>query len=252
MPTAMNKHRRSLWLLLLALALGLVQCGGGDRSGTDQLEREREELRAEIERLRRENRQLRGQPATASEVLAHFAQDAARGTLAGLVPGDSVEQARARFGQENQTRTWSSEGRPITQHEWELEGGLLIRANAESDGRLVKVAVAFPDPKSVSIPTLAGLTLGRETFLSIQQKFGDKLSTDLQLWGAQGLYTVAQRAPYPNSRWRLEFVYQMPAGLGQGQLDRIEEEVMRKRNPAVLEPYLSDHAPYMVGLEEVR
>ena len=248
----MNRHRRSLWLLLLALALGLTQCGGGDREARDQLEREKEELRAEIERLRRENRELRGQPATASEVLAHFAQDAVRGTLAGLVPGDTVEQARARFGQENRTRTWSSEGRPVTQHEWELEGGLIIRLNAESDGRLLKAAVAFLDPKGVSIPTLSGLTLGQETFLSIQQKFGDKLSTDLQLWGAQGLYTVAQRAPYPNSSWRLEFVYEMPPGLGQGQLDRIEEEVMRKRNPAVLEPYLSDQAPYMVGLEEVR
>jgi len=248
----MNKPRHGLWWLLVALALGLglVECGGSERGGREQ--REREELRAEIERLRRENRQLRGQPATASEVLAHFAQDGTRGTLAGLVPGDSVEQARARFGQENRARTWSSEGRPITQYEWELEGELIIRANAESDGRLIKVAVAFVDPKSVNIPTLVGLTLGQETFLSIQQKFGDKLSTDLQLWGAQGLYTVAQRAPYPNSSWRLEFAYQMPAGLGQGQLDRIEEEVMRKRNPAVLEPYLSDQAPYMVGLEEVR
>jgi len=248
----MNGRAHSLWLLFLALALGLTQCGGGDRRGAEQLQSEKEELRAEIERLRRETRELRGQPTTASEVLAHFAQDATRGTLAGLVPRDNIEQARARFGQENRTRTWSSEGRPITQHEWELEGGLIIRLNAENDGRLLKVAVAFLDPKGVRIPTLAGLTLGQETFLSIQEKFGEKLSTDLQLWGAQGLYTVAQRAPYPNSSWRLEFVYEMPPGLGPGQLDRIEEEVMRKRNPAVLEPYLGEQAPYMVGLEEVR
>lgn len=249
----MNRRPPSLWLLLAGLALAVTQCGGNrERGELERLRQESEELRAELERLQQENRQLRGQPATASEVYAHFAQDPVRGTLAGLVPGDRLEQARSSFGQENRTRSWTSEGRPITQYEWELEGGLLIRANADPGGRLEKIAVVFTDPQSVNILTLAGLTLGRETFLRIQQKFSKALSTDLQLWGARGLYTVAQRTPLPRSRWRLEFVYELPAGLGQGQLDRIEEEVQRRGNPAVLEPYLGDRAPYLVALEEVR
>jgi hypothetical protein len=247
----MKTRNPSFWLLLAGLALTLTQCGG-DAGRNEKLQGEIEELRAELERLRQENRQLRGQPDTASEVYAHFAQDTDRGTLAGLVPGDTLAQARSRFGQENRTRSWSSEGQLITQHEWELEGGVIIRANSDPDEQLRKIAVAFTDPASVNLPTLAGLTLGQETFTSVQQKFGDNVTTDLQLWGAQGLYTVAQRAPFPNSSWRLEFLYEMPTGLGPGQLDRIEEEVMRKRNPAVLLPYLGDRPPYMVGLEEAR
>lgn len=214
--------------------------------------------RAELERLRAENERLRAQtgggqarPVTDSKVLAYFAQDPARGTLAGLAPGDNLAQAHARYGQESRTRTWASEGHPITQYEWDLEGGLTLRVNADPGGRVLKVAVAFASPESVDIPTLNGLTLGRETYLTLQQRYGPNLATDLQIWGAQGLYTIAQRVPVPNSKWRLEFVYQMPPGLGQGQLDRIEEYVQRQRNPVVLEPYLGDHAPYMVGLEEV-
>lgn len=231
-------------VLLLGTLAGILAGCGSDR--------------AEMERLRAENERLRAQseggarPVTDSKVLAYFARDPAHGSLAGLTPGDNLMQARALFGQESRARTWASEGRPITQYEWDLEGGLTLRVNTEADGRVRKVAVAFANPEGVSIPTLGGLTLGRETYLSLLQRYGASVRTDLQIWGAQGLYTVAQRTPLPNSNLRLEFVYQMPAGLGQGQLDRIEDWVQRQRNPAILEPYLGERAPYMVGLEEVR
>lgn len=214
--------------------------------------------RAEMERLRTENERLKAQtetrarPVTDSKVLAYFARDPAHGTLAGLTPGDNLTQAHALFGQESRARTWTSEGRPITQYEWDLEGGLTLRVNAEADGRVRKVAVAFANPESVEIPTLSGLTLGRETYLALHERYSTTVTTDLQIWGAQGLYTVAQRTPLPNSNLRMEFVYQMPAGMGQGQLDRIEEWVQRRRDPAILEPYLGERAPYMVGLEEIR
>jgi hypothetical protein len=248
----MNTRRLTLYSPLFLLLLGLVQCSGGASRQADieELRQQLEQQRAEIERLRQERRQLLGQPATAEEVFAHFAGDAQSGTLAGLVPGDTIEAARERFGQENRTRTWSSDVEPVTQYEWELEGGVVIRANARPDGRLRKIAVALTNPRGVNIPTLADITIGQETFRSVQQKFRTGLTTDLQLWGAQGLYTVVQRAPYPNSNWRLEFVYEMPDGLGQGQLDRIYEQVQGRQNPAVLDPYLEGQAPYMIGLEE--
>lgn len=249
----MDVRKPILCLLLLPFSLALVQCsGGGNRADVEELRRQVAQQQAELERLRRERGQLLGQPTTAEDVFAHFERDPQAGTLAGLVPGDTLEAARARFGQENRSRTWTSEGRPITQYEWELEGGVVIRVNTEADGRVRKVAVALTNPKGVNLPTLAGLTIGRETFRSVQQKFGSELATDLQLWGAQGLYTVAQRAPYPNSNWRLEFVYQMPEGLPRGQLDRIYDEVQQRRNPQVLDSYLDDKAPYMIGLEEIR
>jgi len=237
--------RRHAVALLPWLLAGLLAGCGGDRA-------ELERLRAENERLRAQSGEGRARPVTDSKVLAYFAQDPARGTLAGLAPGDNLAQAHARYGQESRARTWTSEGHPITQYEWDLESGLTLRVNTEPDGRVLKVAVAFADPAGVDIPTLGGLVLGRETYLTLQQRYSTSLQTDLQIWGARGLYTVAQRAPLPNSTWRLEFVYQMPPGLGQGQLDRIEDWVQRQRNPAVLEPYLAEHAPYMVGLEEVR
>jgi len=248
----MKTRRLTLCSLLLPLLLGLVQCGGNpNRAELEALKQQLAEQQAEVERLRQERRQLLGQPATAQEVFAHFAGDAQGGTLAGLVPGDTVEAARARFGQENRTRTWQSEAEPITQYEWELEGGVVIRVNTRPDGRLRKVAVALMNPRGVNIPTLSGITIGQETFRSVQQKFGSGLRTDLQLWGAQGLYTVAQRIPYPNSNWRLEFVYEMPAGMSPGQLERIYEQVQRQQNPAVLDSYLADRAPYMIGLEDI-
>lgn len=250
----MNTRKLILCLVLLPLLATLAACGGGgnNQADIDALKQQLADQQAELERLRQERRALLGQPATAEEVYAHFANDAQTGTLAGLVPGDRLEAARERFGQENRSRTWASEGRPITQYEWELEGGVVIRVNAEADGRINKVAVALTDPDGVRIPTLSGLIIGQETFRSVQQRFGEKVATDLQLWGAQGLYTAAQRVPYPNSRWRLEFVYELPAGLPQGQLDRIYEEVQERRNPAALDAYLADKKPFMVGLEEVR
>lgn len=247
----MDIRKPTLYLVTLLFLLGLLQCGGGSqRTDIEELRQQLEQQKAEIERLRQERRELLGQPATAQEVFAHFATDTQSGTLAGLVPGDMLEAARSRFGQENRTRTWSSDVEPITQYEWELEGGVVIRVNARPDGRLHKIAVALTNPRGVNIPTLADITIGQETFSSVQQKFGSGLRTDLQLWGAQGLYTVVQRAPYPNSTWRLEFVYEMPQGLGQGQLDRIYEQVQRQQNPSVLDSYLADRAPYMIALEE--
>lgn len=248
-----GKKRSARWLLLIGGALLTIQCGGNPSRGElERLRRESEELRARVERLERENRQLRGQPTTADAVYAYFAEDAEQGTLAGLMPGDELPQARYRFGQENRTRTWNSEGRTIFQYEWELEGGLIIRINADGNGRLERIAVVLPEPLGVNLPTLAGLTLGQETFTSVQEKFGETLTTDLQLWGARGLYTVAQRTPLPDGRRRLEFVYQMPSGLSRSELERIGEEVQRRRNPAVLEPHLGDRAPFMVALAEIR
>lgn len=249
----MKKYGPNPWLLLAGLALVLVQCGGSPRRGElEELRRENEELRAEAERLERENRQLRGQPVTADEMYGYFAQDPAQGTLAGLQPGDELPQARSRFGQENRTRSWRSEGRTIFQYEWDLVGGVTLRLNADGNGRVQRIAALLADPQGVDIPTLAGLRLGQETFTSLQEKFGASLTTNLQLWGARGLYTVAQRTPLAQTRRRLEFVYQLPAGLSRGELDRIEEEVQRRRNPAVLEAYLRDRAPFMVALEEIR
>ena len=238
------RHRRFTSALLLGLLTGTLAGCGSDRAEVERLRAENERLKAQTE--------ARGRPVTDSKVLAYFARDPANGTLAGLTPGDNLTQAHALFGQESRARTWASEGRPITQYEWDLEGGLTLRVNAEADGRLRKVAVAFANPEMVEIPTFTGLTLGRETYLTLRQRYGTTITTDLQIWGAQGLYTVAQRAPLPNSNLRMEFVYQMPAGMGQGQLDRIEDWVQRQRNPAILEPYLGERAPYMVGLEEVR
>ena len=116
----------------------------------------------------------------------------------------------------------------------------------------------MPKPKFISlaqaldIPTLAGLRLGQETFASVREKFGATLETDLQLWGAQGLYTVAQRTPLAGTKRRLEFVYQMPEELSRAQLEQIGLEVQRNRNPAVLEPHLRDRTPFLVALEAVR
>ncbi len=117
----------------------------------------------------------------------------------------------------------------------------------------------MPKPKFISlaqaldIPTLAGLRLGQETFASVREKFGATLEINLQLWGAQGLYTVAQRTPLAGAaNRRLEFVYQMPEGLSRAQLEQIGLEVQRNRNPAVLEPHLRDRTPFLVALEAVR
>lgn len=259
-PTKGPMGRNRGKVILVSLALGLAQCGTNpDRAELEHLRRQNEDLRAKVEQLERDNRLLRGQPGTAEDVSAFFADDPANATLAGLMPGDELPQARYRFGQENHSRVWTSEGRMIFQYEWNLAGGLSMRVNADGQGRLQKIAVVLEDPKGVDIPTLGGLRLGAETFTTVQEKFGEDLSTDLQLWGAQGFYTVAQRTPLSLesgliglARRRLEFVYQMPPGLSQAELDRIGEEVAQRRNPAVLEPHLGDQAPYLVALEEIR
>ena len=240
---------RAFWLLLVPLC-GLALASAGCGSSAD---------RAELERLRRENealhaqRQQRPQPATPEKVRAYFVNDPVLGTLAGLRPGQNLADARARFGPATRMRSWDSEGRTIFQYEWDLEGGVTLRFNADTGGRLEKIAVVLVNPQGVDIPTLAGLTLGRETYSTLQQKFGSSLTTDLQLWGALGLYTVSQTAPLPSQggRGRLEFVYEMPSGLSQAELDRIGEQV-QNRNPAVLDPHLRDRAPFMVALEELR
>ena len=242
----MRTHRTTHVLLILALALVGVACRD-------------DAARDELERLRRENAQLRARVAddqtpesvsTPGSVLAHFAEDPARGTLAGLVPGDTLAEARAAFGPESRTRSWRSEGRRVHQYEWDLEAGVSIRLNANSQERLQKIAVVFADPAGVNIPTLAGLTLGQETYGSIQQRFGGALKADPQLWGARGLYTAAQRTRLERTGWRLEFVYEMPAGLSRAHLEQIGDALQRERNPAVLEPHLGDRAPFMVALEE--
>lgn len=236
---------------LIALTLALAACGG------DARDRELEELRARLERLEHEKQAAQSEEeVTAPPALsARFAEDPVKGTLAGLAPGDSLERARELLGPEDRTRAWDTEDRKIVQYEWDLEAGLSLRVNANQDGQVEKIAVVLVDPQAVRIPTLAGLTIGGETFASVEEKFRSTLKTNLHIWGADGLYTVAQRTHYPpdvpDSRWQLEFAYQMPDNLGQALLDQIEEQVQRRGNPAVLEPYLAERAPYMLALEEI-
>ncbi len=242
-----GQYRASAGVALLVLAL--ASCGGSaSQEEMERLRQEVERLRAKVEQEGAENEVATAPPA----ILALFEQDAARGTLAGLQPGDTLAQARERFGLGTRSRSWTSDGRPVFQYEWELEAGVLIRLNADGDGRLEKVGVALDGMQALNIPTLAGLRLGQETFASVREKFGATLETDLQLWGAQGLYTVAQRTPLAGTSRRLEFVYQMPEGLSRTQLEQIGLEVQRNRNPAVLEPHLRDRTPFLVALEAVR
>lgn len=248
----MKKTPSGLCLLAAGLALVGAGCGGNpDRGEAERLRRENQELRTRVERLEQENRQLRGQPPTPNEIYAQFANDAALGSLAGLRPGEHLSSARSRYGRENRARSWTSEGRVIFQYEWDLVGGLLLRVNTDRDQRVERVAVALSRTQPVSLPTVAGLTLGEETFSSLERRFDGALSTSLQLWGAQGLYTVAQTVPLGDDR-RLEFAYQMPEGLSRDELDRIEREVQRQNNPAVLVPHLRDRTPFSFALEETR
>lgn len=241
------------WLAGLGLAAAalLAGCAGNpERAELERLRQENEALRSRVAQVEAENRQLRKQPATPSEVYAHFANDAAQGSLGGLQPGIHLAQARSRYGVENRARSWTSEGRVIFQYEWDLAGGLVLRVNTDRQQRVERIAVVLDGTQTVSLPTLADLTLGQETYASLQKRFPG-LSTSLQLWGAQGLYTVAQTLPLGEDR-RLEFAYQLPASLGRVELDRIEREVQRQRNSAVLEPHLRDRGPFLVALEQVR
>ena len=234
------------WLSITAVALALV----GSSCGRSAKEEELERLRRENSALRAQTQQPRG-PAPVSNAARHFSGDVNGTTLAGLLPGFDIELARQRFGTEATTRSWRSEGRAIVQHEWQLEDGVVVRVNATENGRIERVAVVLANPKGVNIPTLNGLTLGQETYSSLQRRFGPLLTTELLLWGAQGLYTVAQRMPFGEHR-RMEFAFEMPAGLSRAELERIGDEVQNRGNAALLEPHLRDAAPYMVALEETR
>jgi len=231
--------------ICLFLTATTVACGGGSQAELERLRRENEALRA---------RAAREQPRAelSAATLAHFSNDPALGTLAGLRPGDGLAVARERFGPEKLTRTWSSEGFPITQYEWDLGHGVLVRANADPTGRLLRIAVVLAGPDAVSIPTLYGLTLGRETYTSVQRRFGPALETDLANWGARDIYTVAQRVTFAESSRRLEFLYQMPAGLKPAELETIGNEVQQKRNLAVLGPHLAERAPFSIAIEEIK
>jgi len=122
------------------LILALVSCGGSaSQEEMERLRQEVERLRAKVEQGGEENDAATAPPA----ILALFEQDATRGTLAGLQPGDTLARARERFGLETRSRSWTSDGRPVFQYEWELEAGVLIRLNADGDGRLEKVGVAL-------------------------------------------------------------------------------------------------------------
>lgn len=242
--------------VLTALSLTALLLGGcgksADQEELEALRRQVEQLQSQVERLQLKQPAPEGRIVAPEGLYDHFAEDAARGALAGLVPGDSLEMARERFGPEALSRSWRSEGRQITQYEWKLDGGLLLRANAGPEGLLEKVAVAFDGSQALAMPSLAGLRLGQETFASLQEKFGGALDTNLQLWGARGYYTVAQTTPLPQTNYRLEFVFQMPQGLSRAQLEQIGDAVQRDGNAEILEAYLSDHIPFLIAVETAR
>ncbi len=234
---------------LAGLVLLLAGCAGNPAGAdVERLREENRELRARVEELREENRQLRGQPISPDEVYAHFANDASEGTLGGLLPGDYLVQARARYGQENRARSWTSDGEVIFEYEWDLAGGLVLRVDTGRDQRITRIAVVLDGSRDVNLPTLLGLHIGQETYETLQKRFPDSLSTALQLWGAEGYYTVAQTLPISDIR-QMEFVYEVPEGLSQPELDRIERAVRLEQDYEVLATHLKDRVPYLVALE---
>jgi len=247
----MSRVRTIVGFLAVVAVLVAAGCSGGAGSGeAGRLRDENEALRARVEQLEQEARMLRGQPPTPDQLYAHFANDPREGSLAGLFPGDYLESARSRYGRENRARSWTSEGRVIFQYEWDLAGGLVVRVTTGREQRLERVAVVLDGTRPISLPTLLGLTIGKETYDSLGKRFPNLLTTALQLWGAQGHYTVIQRLPLSETR-RLEFAYAMPAETPRPELDRIERE-MREDNVAVLEPHLRDRVPFSFALEQVR
>jgi len=240
-------------LLSTLLALAVACRTTADPQELARLRQEKAMLEAELERLRAENRRLRGQPETPSALAEHFANDARQGTLAGLVPGDFIDQARQRYGQETRMNTYASAGKRESQYEWELVSGVTLRLTADDNGRIFRIGVVVDTAQPPFIPTIAGVTLGKDTFADIEQKFGRALWTDLHIWGRQGIYTVAQTLDVGQQRrWRLQFAYQMPEDLSPEQLSRVYEEVHRHRNTNYLMQFVGSRLPYLVVLEEPR
>lgn len=242
--------RQLLVCMLVVLTLG---CGQqGDVRELERLRQEKATLEAEVERLRAENRRLRGQPETPSAVAQYFAADVLVGTLAGLAPGDTVEKARRLYGRETRMNVFQSSQRE-SQYEWELVGGITLRVSADDRGLIFRVGVVVDPDQRVSIPTLEGVTLGRDTFADMDRKFGQALWTNLHIWGMRGIYTVAQTLPRgPGRSWQLQFAYEVPAELSPDALERIRVEVGKNRNAGYLMQFVGDRRPYLVVLEEPR
>ena len=241
----MSRLRRTLGgFAVTALLASLALYGSACQSADD----------AELERLRKEVAALRSEDAgeageeIPTEELEQFHLDALRGTLAGLIPGDSLETARRRFGPETLSRSWPSEGRVQMQYEWELEPGLFLRLNAESNGVLKRIAVALDGTRPTNIAVFEGVRFGQDTFEDLNRRFRRSLVTFLHFWGARGLYTVVQIRPVEGTRRFMEFSFQMPEGLSPAQLTEIGEQIQRTNDGKVLEPYLSDRVPFQVAL----
>jgi len=238
-------------LLISLIALSMACRTAGDPQELERLRQEKAQLEAEVERLRAENRRLRGQPETSSAVAQHFANDAGQGTLAGLVPGDFIDKARQLYGQETRMNSYVSAGRRESQYEWELVGGVTLRLSADDTGRIFRIGVVVDTAQPPFIPTIESVTLGKDTFADMERKFGRALWTDLHIWGVQGIYTVAQTLePGQQRRWRLQFAYQLPAGISPEELGRIHEEVHQHRNTNYLMQFVGTRLPYLVVLEE--
>ena len=228
---------------MAALALAGLACQSADDAELERLRKEVSDLRTQVG-----DEGEGGGAGMPVEKLDHFELDVLRGTLAGLIPGDSLETARGRFGPETVSRSWPSEGRVQTQYEWELEPGLFLRLNAESNGVLKKIAVALDGTRPTHIPVFAGVRLGQDTFEDLQGHFDGPLKTFLQFWGARGLYTIVQIRPVKGTRRYMEFSFQIPDGISTAQLNEIGEQIQMTNDGEVLEPYLSDLTPFQVAL----
>lgn len=223
-----------------------------ERQELERLRTEKAQMEAEVERLRTEIRRLRGQPDTPSAVAQHFSADAAAGTLAGLVPGDFIDKARLLYGQETRMNVYEGSQRE-SQYEWELVGGVTLRLSADDRGRIFRIGVVVDTKQPPVIPTLEGVTLGRDTFADVDRKFGRALWTNLHIWGVRDVYTVAQTLSRgAERRWQLQFAYEVPRGLTAEQLERIRQEVGQQRNVGFLMQFVGDRIPYLVVLEEPR
>lgn len=240
--------------LLALLASGLLAVACGSKVDPQELERLRQEkaaLQAELERLQAENRRLRGQPETPSAVAQFFGNDARAGTLAGLVPGDFIDKARRLFGRETRMNVDARERR--SDYEWDLVGGVTLRVSADDRGRIFRIGVVLDTNQPPVIPTLEGITIGKDTFFDIERRFGQALWTNIHIWGVRGIYTVAQTLTRgPDRPFQLQLAYEVPAGLSAEQLERIRVEVGQNRNAGYLMQFVGDRIPYLMVLEEPR